>query len=209
MKKSMLVFLLLSYSIFAEDNVEVDNGILVDVLNNEPRGLGNIIEMKFLNKISGQEIYYTGKDSWGDGIFWIKINGERVDIIETYIRYQPMVKWHGLYIVEIFIPTGSPFSHSFFYDFRNNMVSPRIDLAIYYDTDKDYIIALLDGRLGVYDFKNMRIANVYECEEEFEALYLLVFGEYEIKIVENKLYFSFVINTREINLEGNYVFEYY
>ncbi|GHT70494.1 hypothetical protein FACS1894110_22120 [Spirochaetia bacterium] len=209
MKRCILVFLLLSYSIFAEDTVEVDNGILVDVLNDEPMGLGKIIEMKFLNKISGQEIYYTGKDSWGDGIFWIKINGERVDIIETYIRYQPMVKWHGLYIVEIFIPTGSPFRHSFFYDCRNNMVSPRIDFPIYYDTDKDYIIALLDGGLGVYDFKNMRIANVYECEEEFETLYLLVFGEYEIKIVENKLYFSFVINTRNINLEGNYVFEYY
>jgi hypothetical protein len=209
MKKILVVFLFFSYSIYAQDTIEPDMGILIDVLNDEPNGLGKIVEIKFFNDISGKEIYYTGNDSRGNGIFWTKIHGDRVDIIETYIRYQPMIKWHGLYIVEIFIPTGSPFRHSYFYDFIHNKLSPRIDFPMYYDTDKDYIIVLLDGGLGIYDFKNMQVANIYKCKEVFDTLYFLVFAEYELKIMDNKLYFNFVIDTRNVNLKGNYVFEYY
>jgi hypothetical protein len=208
MKKYIFIFLIFSYNLFAQDYIEPDRGVIISSLNNEPFGLGRIIEVRFLNNESGKEIYYTGNDSWGTGVFWIIKDENRVDIIETYIRYQPMIKWHGLYIVEIFIPTGSPNRHSYFYDFRNNTLSQQINLPVYYDVNKDYVIAMVDDGLDLYDIKTNRKIKEYRCEEGFGALYMLVFGDYNIRITDNKLFFDFIIYTRDVNIIGNYIFEY-
>jgi hypothetical protein len=50
-------------------------------------------------------------------------NNKREVILETYIRYGPKIIWHGENIAEIIVPTGSPFTHSYFYDFEDNQIS--------------------------------------------------------------------------------------
>ena len=207
MKKYLLIFLLFSSSIFAQDYIEPDTGELISRLNDEPYQLGLLVEIKFLNTESGEEIYYTGNASRGNGVFWINKNGNRIDIIETYIHYEPMVRWYGLYTVEIFIPTGSPFRHSYFYNFRNNKLSQRIDFPVYYDINNDYVIAMVNNGLDLYDLKKNQKIREYRCEEDFDVLYMLVFGEYNIRIINNKLFFDFDIDTRNVNIIGNYIFE--
>jgi len=78
-----------------------------------------IIEKIFENNI-GNKIFYMGAENHGNGIFYIQHNGNRTVILETYIRYDSRIIWHGENIAEIIIPTGSPFTHSYYYNFMDN-----------------------------------------------------------------------------------------
>jgi hypothetical protein len=212
MKIKHLFFIMFITNIFIYADDNIDEGIFLDDKYNQldwGDSWEEIVEKVFTNKISGNKIYYTGALYRGSGVFWTYDNNERINILETGVRYGPMIKWHGEFIVEIFIPTGSPFRHSHFYDFRDNMLSPRVDFPIYYDINRDYIISLVDGGLDLYDFKNTLLIKNYWCEEKFSALYLLVFGKYEIKILHNELHFNIIIDTPDINVNRNYIFEYY
>jgi hypothetical protein len=181
-----------------------------DILNIDNNAIewDEIVEIIFVNHISGNEIYYTGAYYRGEGIFWINSHGNKAEILKTSVRYGPMVKWHGNNIAEIYIPTGSPFRHSYFYDFRDNTLSPPISFPIYYDIENDYIIAVRDGGLDLYDFKNAAIRKNYDFEDNISALYLLIFGDYELVIENKRLYFRFKIHTRDMDMEREYIFDY-
>ena len=208
MWKMVCVFILFSFPLFPQNYIEPDCGTWIANLNDKPLGLGRKIEVRFSNVESGREIYYTGHDSFGNGVFWIKRNGIRINIIEGYIRYQPMIKWHGNDVVEIYIPTGSPSTHSYFYNFKYDTVSQRIDFPVYYDINNNYVIAMVDNGLDLYDLKNQKITK-YRCEENFSVFYMLVFGDYTIKIMGKKLFFDFIIDTKNVYTRGNYIFEIY
>jgi hypothetical protein len=211
MKIKHLFFLIFFINIFIYAD-EIDEGIFLNDKYNQldwGNSWGETVEKVFVNRISANKIYYTGALFRGEGVFWVYKNNERVNILETSIRYGPMIKWHGEFIVEIFIPIGSPFRHSYFYDFRNNILSPSVNFSIYYDNDKDYIISLVDGGLDIYDFRHTLLIKNYRCEIKFSVLYLLIYGKYEIKIIGNELHFNIVIDTLDINVNENYIFEYY
>ena len=210
MKKLFIILLLLIVTIiytFCQEN-EFDRGIVIkgseDVSDWE-----KLIEKKFINTETKFELYYCGAWYRGRGIFWVIIDGNKVSVLETGIRYGPIVKWHGGYIAEIFIPTGSPNRHSFFYNFRNNTLSPQINFPIYYDVSNDFIIGITDEGLDLYDLNNMIIKGNYNFEENIPLLYLLVFGTYELKIEDKFLLFNFKIKTSDIDLEREYIFDYY
>jgi hypothetical protein len=205
------MFIIIS-SIFSQES-EIDTGTLIGpenilIINNNSIEWDEIVEILFVNPISGNEIYYTGAYYRGEGIFWINSNGNKAEILKTYIRYGPMVKWHGNNIVEIYIPIGSPFRHSYFYDFRDDTLSPPVNFPIYYDIENDYIIAVRDGGLDLYDLKNIVIRKKYDFEENISALYLLVFSDYELVIENKRLYFKFKIHTRDMDIEQEYIFDY-
>ena len=56
-------------------------------------------------------------------------------------------------IVEIYIPTGSPNRHSYFYDYRYNLLSSSISFPIYYDIVNDNIVAIGEGGLNLLGLK--------------------------------------------------------
>ncbi|MDR2922700.1 MAG: hypothetical protein LBU85_05090, partial [Treponema sp.] len=79
---------------------------------------------------------------------------------------------------------------------------------IYYDIENDYIIAIREGGLDLYDFKNIVIRKNYDFEEDIPVLYLLIFGDYELTIKDKKLHFRVKLNIKEINIEKEYIFDY-
>jgi len=93
---------------------EADSGIIINTND-------LIIEKIFENK-KGNRIFYTGAENNGNGIFYVQRNGNKIIILETYIKYDSRIIWHGENIAEIIIPTGSPFTHSYYYNiFENNL----------------------------------------------------------------------------------------
>jgi hypothetical protein len=160
----------------------------------------------FKNNVSGNEIYYTGSYYRGNGCFWIKNNGTKQIVLETYIRYGPTIRWHSENIAEIFIPTGSPFRHSYFFDFLDNKISDAYMFPIYLDPEKNLVILINEGCLDVYDFKNNMFIRRYTFDEDTRVLNLLVFGSYKIKIENNKLYFTYEENFDDT--KGIYIFDY-
>ena len=118
---------------------EDDEGIIINGIENYSNW-EEIVEKKFINYETGFEIYYTGAWYRGEGIFWIIVNGNRVNILKRNIRYGPRIKWHGENIAEIHIPTGSPFTHSYYYDFSDNTLSEPYPFPIYYDIDNNFVL---------------------------------------------------------------------
>ena len=201
-----IVLFSVNFTIYTQEN-DIDRGIIISGLETN-LNWEETIEKKFLNNETEFEIYYSGAWYRGEGIFWIVIDGNRVNILEVYIRYGPMIKWHGPYIAEIFIPTGSPNRHSYFYDFRNNVLSPPFNFPIYYDISKDYIILLEHEGLILYDFKNNKIIENYNFDENIPVLDLLIFGEYKLIVEDTKLFFNFKIMAIDYNIEKEYIFDY-
>ncbi|GHV75130.1 hypothetical protein AGMMS49940_24320 [Spirochaetia bacterium] len=176
-----------------------------DVENNLGNSWETIVDILFKNNISGNEMYYTGPYNRGDGHFWIKINGLKHIILETYTKYGPTIRWHNDNIAEIFIPTGSPFRHFYFFDFRDKKISDAYMFPIYLDTEKNIVILINDGGLDIYDFKNNIFIRHHRIKNLF-VLDLLAFGKYKIKIENDKLYF--IIEESTDNTEGTYIYDY-
>lgn len=147
-----------------------------------------IIEKVFTNKISGEKIYYTGPDR-GEGDFWVYHNNKKAVILNEYVKYGPMIIWWGGNIAEIFLPTGSPFRHSYFYNFRNNRLSEAYGFTVYVDPDKEYAIEWRDGGLDVYDLKDDSLIKQYEFDGDITTPY--PYGDYDIIIKNNKLVFLY------------------
>ena len=204
-----IVLFLISSSIFSQENTINDLSVEWDA----------IVKTVFYNLENRNEIHYIGAIYRGEGTFWIILNGERVDILKTEIRYGPIVKWHGLNIAEIFIPTGSPNSHSYFYDFRDNTLSHLINFPLYYDVVNDFIIVLREEGLDLYDMKNKDIKNKYYFEDTFDILDVIdviLYGNFNITIINKILYLK--INVIDFNgelgfglylKEKEYIFDYY
>lgn len=138
---------------------DADRGIL---LNGAERIDDDTIVVRlFENQESNRRIYYTGANYRGRGVFGVDNNGVRNIILETGIRYGPAIFWHGGNIAEIIIPTGSPFTHSFFYDFEDNRLSSSYYFPMYYDIDNKVILVWGDEDLELYDIKTDELLRTY------------------------------------------------
>ncbi|MDR1839331.1 MAG: hypothetical protein LBQ93_07115 [Treponema sp.] len=146
------------------DNIEIDEEKFMKSYYEESKGIllyksdeitkfndwdsGFMVEMIFTNPISKKEIYYTGADYRGSGVFWIMDRDTKEIILETGVRYGPIIIWHGENIAEIEIPTGSPNRHSYYFDFRDKKLSKGYNFPIYYDIETDIVLIW-----GFYDFE--------------------------------------------------------
>jgi hypothetical protein len=87
------------------------------------------------------KIIYIGEERRGEGVFYLqKDEATKLEIIKTNIRYGPRINWYGDNFAEIFIPTGSPFNHSFLYDVKNNRLSGSIDNVLNVFPDENIVI---------------------------------------------------------------------
>jgi len=154
--------MLLCQNIFTQDNKftnlsklwrEADTGIIIN--NN-----GVTIEKVFENSI-GNKIFYIGAQERGNGIFYIQQNGNRTVILETYIRYDSAIIWHGENIAEIIIPTGSPFTHSYYFNFSENKISENYYFPMYYDTVNNYVLVWGGEDFEIYDVKTDELIRLY------------------------------------------------
>jgi len=112
MNRTIFILLfLIAYDVFSQDS-DIDRGRIINSngnINVYDIEWDEIVEIEFKNQVSNNVIYYIGAYYRGKGSFWINLNGTRIEILNTHIRYGPMIKWYGESIAEIFIPTGSPF----------------------------------------------------------------------------------------------------
>jgi hypothetical protein len=145
-----------------------DNGIILNKIDNPEDEYNNFVEKLFVNKISNNKMYYTGDEYRGGGIFWIYNNGEKEIILETNIRYGPKIIWHGENIAEIIIPTGSPFTHSYFYDFDDNQISSPYNFPIYYDIEYKVILIWGNSDFELYDIKTGELLKIYNSRRMLE-----------------------------------------
>jgi hypothetical protein len=132
---------------------EADIGIIIS--NN-----GIAIEKVFEN-IIGNKIFYIGAQERGNGIFYTQQNGNRTIILETYIRYDSRIIWHGENIAEIFIPTGSPFTHSYYFNFLENKLSEIYSFPMYYDVVNNYVLVWGGEDFELYDVKTDKLIRIY------------------------------------------------
>jgi hypothetical protein len=119
----------------------------------------NIVEIVFCNPSSNKKIYYIGADFRGDGIF-LAYNNKEI-ILEIPIIYGPKIIWHGEDIAEIIVPTGSPFTHSYFYDFEDSQISLPYDFPIYYDIENKAVLVWGNVDFELYDIKTNNILKIY------------------------------------------------
>ncbi|MDR0604045.1 MAG: hypothetical protein LBG80_07065 [Bacteroidales bacterium] len=138
-----------------------DDGILINRIDNRELNEDMTLEKLFVNKISDKKIYYIGAEYKGNGIFWIYTNEKKEIILETTIRYGPKIIWHGENVAEIIIPTSSPFTHSYYYDFEDNKISTRYDFPIYYDIENKIILVWGNIDFELYDIKTNEIMKIY------------------------------------------------
>ena len=159
-----LLFFLSYNNIFSQENLvknkfinsgweEADIGVIIN--KNDL-----IIEKIFENNI-GNKIFYIGAENHGDGIFYIQRSGNRIIILETYINYDSKIIWHGENIAEIIIPTGSPFRHSYYYNFFENKLSEKYYYPMYYDIDTNYVLIWGIEDFELYDVKANELIRIY------------------------------------------------
>jgi len=172
MKKVIITFLsyiLFCHNIFTQNNnieynenkfinlsklwEEADIGIIIN--NN-----GVTIEKVFENSI-GNKIFYIGAQERGNGLFYIQQNGSKTVILETYIRYDSAIIWHGDNIAEIVIPTGSPFTHSYYFNFPENKLSGIYSFPMYYDIVNNYVLLWGGEDFELYDVKTDELIRIY------------------------------------------------
>jgi hypothetical protein len=155
-----------------------DRGILLNETGAEEN---RIAEILFENKESNMKMYYTGSDYRGHGVFWIYKNSQKEIILETNIRYGPAIFWHNGTVAEIIVPTGSPFSHSFFYDFEDNQLSSAYSFPIYYDINNKVVIIWGVEDFELHDIKTNEILKTYYARRPFGLTAFWPYIEYYIE----------------------------
>ncbi len=204
-----------TYEIFDESKFEVhnkmfraaDKGIVLK-RDEEPTYFNEydadiITEKVFKNSVSGNEIYYTGANYRGPGIFWINDGGRKTIILETHIRYGPRIIWHDGYTVEICIPTGSPFTHSYFYDFEKGILSDRYDFPVYYDPDYKVLLIWGEQDFELYDIKTNLLINQYNHRRNHRMTSFWPYINYYIEKEEAKItmYYDDWVNNKKGKME--------
>lgn len=135
-----------------------DSGTILENTNIVP----DYIEKVFENNI-GNKIFYKGPEYRGYGIFEVENNlGLKTAILETNIRYGAKIIWHGEHIAEIPIPTGSPFTHSYYYDFNDNTISRAYNFPLYCDTDNNFVLVWGNQDFELYNIKTNVLLKVYD-----------------------------------------------
>ena len=83
-------------------------------------------------------------------------------ILQTNIRYSSKIIWHGENIAEIPIPTGSPFTHSYYYNFQNNTLSVAYNFPIYYDIENNHVLIWGNEDFELYSLETNELIHVYD-----------------------------------------------
>jgi hypothetical protein len=195
---------------------EVDNGIYLNETEEnatDERIPHFNIEKEFTNPHSRERIYYTGqaRSRWREGQFWIKNNCEKKVILEAWVKYGPIIKWHGENIAEFFIPTGSPFRHSYFYNFRTGITSEPYDFPVYVDREKERLIIWAAGDIEVYDIVTDKLIHNYHFSDTvgLSAPHPYMYGlDYDIKIENNKITISYEDNYPDEAKKGSMIYDY-
>jgi hypothetical protein len=169
----------------------------------------DVIEKVFVNPISKNEICYTGAYYRGDGLFWTYSNGHKTEILETYISYGPEISWHGENIAEIVIPTGSPFTHSYYYDFIEHTLSEGYDFPMYYDVDNDFILIWGDQDFELYNAKTNELVKTYDYRRINGWTPFWPFIEWNIEKENEKTIKMFWEENWINNDNGIFIFEYH
>ena len=216
MKKWIIFSIIISFSIQVIFSQEFDRGRIENSRNwlNADRGIllnenrineyESIVELVFGNEIAKNKIYYTGFDYRGSGIFWVYKNGKKEIILETNVRYGPAIFWHNDNIAEIIIPTGSPFSHSFFYDFEDNQLSSAYPFPIYYDMDNKIVLIWGDEDFELYDSKTNELLRIYFSRRELGWTSFWPYIEYYIERLHSEIIFYYNDSN---NNRGEIIFE--
>ena len=150
---AFMVIMLLGMTAFAAGPTGIDYGTLLNRSSGDSYSRLIPGEWVFENPQSGATLFYRGQER-GSGVFFLRENGAETIILKTSLRYGPMIIWHGEQIAEIYIPTGSPFRHSYIYDFSDGFLSQPFNFVIYVDPDYNTLIGVDDGCLVLYDARS-------------------------------------------------------
>jgi hypothetical protein len=172
-----------------------DNGIIIDKIEiseldgYDAFGNKSIVEKIFSN--NNKEIYFIGAEYRGNGIFWIYNNDIKEIILETNIRYGSVIYWHGENAAEIIIPTGSPFSHSYFYNFNENKISNSYEFPLYYDIDSNILLVWGNYDFELYDILNNELIKIYNARRENELNAAWPYVGYYIEKINTEIMFYY------------------
>ena len=108
-------------------------------------------------------------------------------------------------MAEIFIPTGSPFNHSFFYDFKENKLSIRYDFVLLVEGENDLVVTSDEGFLKLWNLRNNQLLDSFPVDN-IDPLTLFTFAKYSISLTHNTLIFYYSIKTKEENWSKEYQF---
>jgi len=164
---------------------DIQRGILV-YETNPGNDYDNVVDRLFINSLSEEEVYYTGENR-GYGTFWIKNNDKKIIILEIYIVYGPMVKWHGEKIVEIVRPSGSPFRESYFYDFETDKISKEYEFPIYFDRANKVILIWGEHDFELYDLNNDELIREYNFRQENQMTAAWPYIDYYVEKIGNQI----------------------
>jgi hypothetical protein len=143
-----------------------DGGIIITKSNDElicdEFDTDVFVEKIFENKISGNKIYFTGAEYRGKAVFWIIDNGDKVSILNTGVRYGARIIWHGENIAEIPIPSGSPVTGSYYYNFSNGLLSSYYIFPLYYDIENDLVLTWGNEDFELYEIKTNELIKVFD-----------------------------------------------
>jgi hypothetical protein len=128
------------------------------------------IETSFASPKSKNEIFYSGAYR-GHGLLWVNLNGNKTEILEAYFRYSPWISWHGENIAEIVIPTGSPFTHSYYYNFTENTLSEGYAFPLYYDVDNNFLLIWGNEYFELYDLKTNTLIKTYTKIKKWMSIF--------------------------------------
>jgi hypothetical protein len=102
-------------------------------------------------------------------------------VFEGAVRYGPAIKWHGNNIAEIHIPTGSPFSHSYFFNFNDRKLSERYDFPVYFDIFNNVVLVWGNQDFELYDIKTNELIREYNLRrnKDMTAFWPYIWGYFE------------------------------
>ena len=145
---------------------QIDSGILLSPDEITGRGDDVYIEIKFVNPVSGFEIYYSGYAYMGEGNFWIMDNGEKNIILETYLRYGPEIVWHGENTAEILHRSAPPGYSSSYFNFKNKRLSQTYHAPLYFDIDNNALLVWGKDDFELWDISDDTLIRTFSCKRE-------------------------------------------
>jgi hypothetical protein len=157
-----------------------------------------LIETSFVSPNAKNEIFYSGAYR-GDGLLWVNLNGNKTEIIETYFRYSPWISWHGENIAEIVIPTGSPSTHSYYYNFTENTLSDEYAFPMYYDVDQNFLLTWGEEYFELYDLKTNTLIKTYKKIKNWSSIFWPIIKWH----IEKKNEKTIIMHWEEIDTNGD------
>ncbi|GHU73368.1 hypothetical protein FACS189450_13030 [Spirochaetia bacterium] len=214
-----VVFILLCYTVFPDSIYDEGTILSWDDTNLQfhkffqPDELGRTVEMVFVNKLSGKQIFYTGVRGDGEGIYWIKDEKTKKIISQKNSRYNPGIWWHGGDIAAITRSGNASHSEVVFYDFSYNTTAEALGPNYVIDADKHLIVYILLERIIVLDLTNSETIldiDFYKAINAEHAIDYSIFGRIrpDIKIDDNKLVLGYSFNDNGKKIEGNMIYEF-